>query len=204
MKIVSGYNGILEAAKALANGQIVAYPTDTFYGFAVDAQNSLALQNLKRLKGRAEGKPFPVLLPDRPSLFRYSLDVPTAANLLAERFWPGPLTLILKSRSFPYELSDPFEGVGFRVSNHPLAVELTKAFGRCITATSANLSGEPAAENADDVARVFPNSDILLLDGGSTRGGKPSTIIDLSKSTSPRLVREGAIPWEHIQACFAP
>ncbi len=176
----------------------MAYPTETFYGLGVDAHNETALLKLQEMKGREGAKPFPVLLPDLAALSRYSVAVPPLARTLMQRYWPGPLTIVLEARNLPALLMNERGGVGFRISAHPLARELVREFGRCVTTTSANLAKQKPARSAEEVREMFSRQEVFCLDGGTTPGEEPSTVVEFTCDANPRLLREGAIPWKEI------
>ena len=190
------------AIKHLNSGNILAYPTETFYGLGVCARNETALEKLSCFKQRDPKKPFPVLLPSKNSISEYAIDIPTLAKNLMDRHWPGALTLILKNKALPKSLENENGGVGFRVSSHPLTLELLQSLDQPITTTSANLSGGAAATTAQEVLDAFPKEardDFMVLDGGQTPGGKASTIVDCSNPSSASLIREGVIAWAQLQ-----
>jgi L-threonylcarbamoyladenylate synthase len=186
------------AAQKLREGEIVAYPTETFYGLGVDAHNSLAISKLATLKGRPENQPFPLLLPTAGDLSQYATNLTPQIERLIERYWPGPLTIIVKAQKLPGALCGASGGIGFRVSAHPLAAEMAQSFGRCITTTSSNVSGQSPATTATEVLRQFSKEKGYVFEGGPTPGGYPSTVIDLTDPGHPSLVRQGAISWEEI------
>lgn len=192
-------DGISKIVEALSKGKIVAFPTETFYALGVDAHNPEALKALSNLKSRPIDQPFPVFLPSMESLSKYATDIPAQALSLAQKYWPGPLTLILKCEVLPKSLQGKHGGVGFRISQHPLAQALASIFKRCITSTSANPSGCSPASSAEELGQYFQNTDILILDGGKTPGGKASTVIDFTSPKGPTLVREGRILKSEIE-----
>ena len=174
-----------EAAEALVRGEVVAFPTDTVYGVAAGHGH---IEELFRAKGRPKDKRIPILLSDRSHL-EASAIVPPAARALAERFWPGPLTIVLVA---------PRRGtLAFRVPANDLARRLIAASGGGLPVTSANLSGQPDATTAEEVLAQLDGRIALVLDGGRTSGGAPSTIVDCT-SDSVRILREGAIPTTEI------
>jgi L-threonylcarbamoyladenylate synthase len=186
------------AVAALAAGQIVAYPTETFYGLAVDAANESAIERLYALKGRGAEKALSLIV--TPAMVAGLADVPPAATRLMAAHWPGPLTLVLPARpGLPAALVD--DGcVAMRDSPHPLARALVAGLGRPITATSANRAGQPPARTAADVAAAFPQG-CLILDGGETAGGRPSTLVRLrGPGDAYEVLRPGVIPTEALAA----
>jgi L-threonylcarbamoyladenylate synthase len=200
VRIVLAPVDLEEALSELTRGGIVAYPTETFYGLGVDALNEDALEDLQELKGRDPLSPFPVLLPSLFHLQRHVRMIPDQARMLAGRYWPGPLTLVLKATGLPKSLLGPTGGVGFRVSSHPVAAELLTRFDRPVTSTSANRAGKKPSSSVEQVRDYFVDRDILTLDAGNTPGGKPSTVLDFSSGSEFRVIREGAIPVAEIRA----
>jgi len=163
------------AAAALARGAVVAFPTETFYGLAVPALDPDAVARLCALKGRDPAQAIPVLVDSVEMLERLVVAVPPAARALIARHWPGPLTLVLPARpGVPAPLVSA-HGVGARVSSHPVATALVGACGAPLTATSANLAGQPPARTAAEVRAAFGDA-VHLIDGGPTAGGPPSTV----------------------------
>ena len=190
------------AVEILRAGGMVAYPTETFYGLAVDAVNRDAIKKIFAVKQREESQPLLILIPDRPYLSRYAIAVPPQAETLMDRFWPGPLTIIFEaSPHLPAELCAHTGTVAIRMSPHPVAQALVEAFGGALTSTSANLSGLPSTTTADEVQQQLGEGIDLIIDAGPTAGGKPSTIVDVTVP-SLRLVRQGAIGFDEICADF--
>ena len=186
------------AAGVLRGGGVVAYPTETFYGLGANALDTSACEKISSLKGRPENKPFPLIVGGIDQIDAFADSHPPWLELVARRFWPGPLSVILP---VPSNVSGPMGQHGsvvVRVSSHRVARELARTAGFPLTATSANLSDEPPARTADEAVRPFGSGLDLLLDGGPTPGGRPSTIVDLNGST-PRLVRGGPIALEDVE-----
>ncbi len=181
------------AARVLARGGLVAFPTETLYGIAADHRNGEALARLRALKGREPDKPFPLILARAEEVADLAAEVPGAARRLMARHWPGPLTLILAARPglHPALLSAD-GGVGARLSPHPVAAGLARALGRAITATSANLAGGPAVSRAEDLDPAIVAGVDLVLDAGPTPGGPPSTVLD-ARREPPQVLRQGAV-----------
>ncbi len=191
---------IARAAEALRRGGIVAYPTDTLYGLAVDPRRDDAVARLFAVKGRDALAAVP--------LIAASLDQAQEAATfrdpelrLARAFWPGPLTIVLPARGgLAAAVLGGGTTVALRVPAHAVARALADAFGFCITATSANRSGGAPAVTGADVAAAFATElDLLdvLLDAGAVTGGAPSTIVEMAES-GPRLVRAGAVAWNRV------
>jgi L-threonylcarbamoyladenylate synthase len=185
------------AAEAIAAGGIVAYPTETFYGLAVDPRDRAAVAALMELKGRAARNPLPLIAADEGQVEIVARLTPLARRL-AGRFWPGPLTLVLECRArLAPDAIGPGHGVALRVPAHAVARALARAAGVPITSTSANLSGRPPAVAAEDVEAAFGDRVAIVIDAGRAPGGSPSTIVDARGST-PVLVRDGAAPWARV------
>jgi len=186
------------AVAVLNKGGVVAFPTETYYGLAVDPLNPLALNYLFTLKQRDLAKPILTLVDDRESLSSLVYEIPIVYLQLMEKFWPGPLTLIFKARiNLPSLLTAGTSTVGVRQSSHPFARQLLRAFGRPITATSANISGREAAVDAYEVKAQFGTQIDMVFDGGRAPGISGSTIVGLDES-QVKLIREGVIPYEEI------
>ena len=191
-------DAIQEAAKWILSGGVVALPTDTLYGLAADPFSADAVARLFLAKGRAAARAVPLIAADVPQITAYLGPLSATAARLADRFWPGPLTLLVAA---PLALAREVTGgtgrVGVRVPADDVARAICRAAGRPLTATSANLSGKPASADPDLVERTLGDRIDLLIDAGPTRGGAASTIVD---ATGPELalVRAGAIAWEDI------
>lgn len=191
-------DAIQEAATWIRNGGVVAIPTDTLYGLACDPFRADAVSRLFAVKGRAAGQALPLIAADAAQVAVHLGAVPPLGARLAQRFWPGPLTLIVVApASLVCDVTGDTGTVGVRVPADAVARAIAAACGRPITATSANVSGQPATSDPDDIERTLGDRIDLLIDTGPTRGGAPSTIVDVT-SAEPRLVREGAIPWDEI------
>ncbi len=196
----SSVNHVAEAAAALQRGDLVALPTETVYGLGADACNPEAVLKIFAAKGRPADHPLIVHIASHDTLESLAIDVPVAAHQLAAKFWPGPLTLILKrSARIPLVVTGGQETVGIRCPSHPLAQELLLAFAKIgsgvIAAPSANKFGHVSPTSARHVRDEFGEAigkSILLLDGGSCEVGIESTILDLSRGV-PVLLRPGAI-----------
>ncbi len=186
------------AVAVLNGGGVVAFPTETYYGLAVDPFNPLALNHLFSLKHRDISKPILTLVDDRPSLSSLVQDIPILYEPLMQEFWPGPLTLIFPARvNLPALLTAGTSTIGVRHSSHPFARQLLRAFGRPLTATSANISGCAAAVDAYEVKAQFGSKIDMVFDGGRTPGTVGSTIIGL-EGDRLKLIREGCIPFKDI------
>ena len=193
-------DAIQEAARWILDGGLVSIPTDTLYGLAADPCSRSAIARVFAVKGRAAERALPLIAADAAQVAAHLGSLPAAGQRLAEKFWPGPLTLVIAA---PSALAPDVTGgsgtVGVRVPADIVARAICAEAGRPITATSANLSGAPATADPDDVERSLGARIDLLIDAGRTRGGAPSTIVDVT-GVEPRLVRAGAIAWDDIQA----
>lgn len=181
------------AARALAAGGIVVYPTETLYGLGADARNEAALQRLVELKGRAAGKPIAVLVSGKEMLEGVVDDMSQAAIDLMRRFWPGPLTIVLRARpSVSRVLTGGGDGIGVRVSSHPIATALVRALGGPLTAPSANPAGLRPPTRLDEARAYFGDRVDYYLDGGVLPGEPASTVVDARDGL--RVIRDGAVP----------
>jgi L-threonylcarbamoyladenylate synthase len=184
-----------DAVAAIHSGAVVAFPTDTLYGLAADPRSASAVDAIFSLKSRAAGKGLPLIAADLDQIQAVA-EMGPLARRLAEAFWPGPLTLLLRSTAvFAPNVCSAGGVVGVRVPDDEVARALARGAGHIVTATSANRSGQPATADPDVVARALPEVPVLV-DAGLCRGGSPSTIVDLSDE--PRLVRDGAIAWNRV------
>ena len=186
------------AVSVLAQGGIVAFPTETFYGLAVDPFNETALAELFRLKGRPLRKPFLVLIQDENQLPDLASSIPCLYRPLMKAFWPGPLTLVFPAGArLSSLLTGESGGIGVRISPHPVARIFGQMWGRPMTATSANLSGMPAASTADEVHQFFGDGVSCILDGGQTPGGMSSTVVGMYQGKL-QLIRAGGIDFSSL------
>ena len=190
------------AARALREGGLVIFPTDTFYGLAADPRNTAAVERLFKVKRRSKELALPLIAADTAQVRLVGTLTPLGREL-AEHFWPGPLTLIVEATSSV----DPLvlgcgKSVAVRVPNHAVACALAGAFGYPLTATSANYSGNLAATAANEVVDSFKLEVDVLLDAGRTPGGMASTIVDV-RGTEPILVRPGSVPWGRVLQSLA-
>lgn len=181
------------AADIIASGGVLAFRTDTFYGLGADPFNRNALATIKTLKGREAGKPILVIISDETEAERFLSERTEIVNHVCAKHWPGPLTIVVRARvEVPDELTAGTGTIGLRLPDDERVREFVRQCGGALTATSANLSGEPPASTAQDVLRSFPNNLDLIVDGGAARGDQPSTVLDVS-GPSPKLIREGAL-----------
>ena len=191
---------ILKAVSILRQGGIVAFPTETYYGLAVDPFNPDALRRLFATKKRITQKPILTVVNSRQQLSPLILDIPPLFQILMDRFWPGPLTLIFKgSQYLPPLLTGHTGTIGVRWSSNLVACRLAAFFGNAVTATSANLSGGKPAVTAAECNRYFGSGIDMVIDGGTTPGGRGSTLVGIEKGRL-RLLRDGVIPFADIAA----
>jgi L-threonylcarbamoyladenylate synthase len=188
------------ALELLRSGNVVALPTDTVYGVAVDGLNPEAIEKLFAVKDRPGDKAIPLLLADLADLDRVAASLPVASRILAARFWPGGLTLVVPARKVvPEVLRAGGETVAVRVPDHSVPRHLARMLGRPLAATSANISGGTNPMSAEQVLEQLAGRILLILDGGTVGKGVPSTVVDVSVSPR-RIVRAGAISSEEIEA----
>lgn len=179
-------------------GGLVAVPTETVYGLAGNGLDEKAVAEIYEVKGRPEVKPLSLMVHDAASMERYCENVPPQAYTLAKKFWPGPLTIVMKAKPcVPEIVRAGGETVGLRCPDHPLTLELLEKSGVPFAAPSANPSGEPSPKNADSVLKYFDGKIDAVLDGGECGIGCESTLIDLSR-TPYRILRQGALPADEI------
>ena len=189
---------ISEVSDILKRGGIAAYPTETFYGVGVKYHNFHALEKLYELKRRPKNRAMPLIIGDRKFLGLICLSLNMIEEKLIENFWPGPLTLLTSAREDLPELLTAGTGkIAVRIPGESFALALARSLDFPITATSANISGMPAAKNAENVIRYFGHGLDIVIDGGETRGGLPSTIVDASAGLI-KIVRPGLISEEEI------
>lgn len=193
---------IADAARAVAAGDVVAFRTDTFYGLGADPFKRAALERINELKGR-EGKPILVVLGDAGAAARLVRVGAPAFSLLAERFWPGPLTIVVEAtEGVPEELTAGTGTVGVRLPADEEVRRLARACGGALTATSANPAGLAPARTAAEVEAYFGDSVPLVLDGGETLSTLPSTVVE-AKGDAVRLIREGVVGVDELRRALA-
>jgi L-threonylcarbamoyladenylate synthase len=193
------YELVRQAMLILQAGGVVAYPTETFYGLAVDAMNGGAIERIFQIKGRQFSKPIALIAGSKYEIGNLVAEIPVAAQRLMRAFWPGPLTLLFSaSLMINPRLTAGTGKIGIRVSSHPIADNLANSLSGPITATSANLSGAPECRTAGEVLTSLSDQVDLIIDGGPAPGGKGSTFMDIT-TDPPACLREGAIPLKIIQ-----
>jgi len=190
---------IEQAIEILKRGGIVAFPTDTVYGLGANALDEGAVLRVYEAKGRPRHLALPLLLADISQIAAVARPVPEIAWRLAQRFLPGGLTLVLhKASSVSTVVSGGGEKIAVRVPNHPVPLALIEGLGAPITGTSANLTGSPSPDTAEEVHQQMGDRVDLVIDGGRCPGGMDSTVLDLTGET-PRILREGAISRGEIE-----
>lgn len=198
--VIADADAIAQAADLLRQGRLVAFPTETVYGLGADASNPDAVAAIFKAKGRPADHPLIVHIADIDSLGDWASEVPETALKLADRFWPGPLAMILnKKPEVPLAVTGGQQTVGLRMPDHPVALALLKSFGGGIAAPSANRFCRISPTQAKHVSEELGDAVDIILDGGSCQVGVESTIIDLSGS-KPRLLRPGHITRQEIEA----
>jgi L-threonylcarbamoyladenylate synthase len=197
-------NEIQKAAQIIQEGGLVAFPTETVYGLGADALNPLAVAGIFQAKNRPQFDPLIVHVADMRQAEILVARFPEKALRLIEKFWPGPLTLVLpKSSLVPDIVTSSLPTVAIRVPNHPMALELIRESGRPIAAPSANLFGQVSPTTAEHVRRSLGEKVDLILDGGPCVIGLESTVISFV-GKEPVLLRPGGVPLEEIQALIGP
>lgn len=191
-------DAIARAADALAHGGLVVFPTDTFYGLAADPRQAGAVTRVFAVKGRAAGEALPLVAADLSQVEAAAAHLSVLTRRLIGLFWPGPLTLVVDAA--PAIVSAVHGGTGtvaVRVPDHAVARRLAAGLGFAVVSTSANRSRMAPAVTADEVERAIGDLVDVVLDGGPTVGGKPSTIVD-ARTETPRLLRDGAVPFARV------
>ena len=192
-------NAVAEAAAILRRGGLLGIPTETVYGLGADALNEDAVRRIFEAKGRPQDNPLIIHVPSADWLERYCQNVPPAAYRLAERFWPGPLTMILPRRDIvPLRTTGGLETVGVRCPDHPVTLAIIEAAGVPVAAPSGNTSGRPSPTTAQHMMEDMMGRIDGIVDGGPCAVGVESTIIDLTVQP-PRLLRPGGLPLEALE-----
>lgn len=186
-----------EAARVISGGGVIAFRTDTFYGLGADPFNRDAILRIKELKGREDDKPILLLISDESEVDRF-VEQSEFFRLVAKGHWPAPLTLIGAARpEVPSELTAGTGSLGVRLPDDDDVRAFVRGCGGALTATSANVSGQPPARTAREVENYFPAGIDLIIDGGEVTAIEPSTVLDLN-GPKPKLVREGAVKEEML------
>jgi L-threonylcarbamoyladenylate synthase len=186
-------------AEVVQQGGVIAYPTDTFYGLGCDPFSESAVERIFSIKGREPGKPIVLIVSELSVLDRLTGERGPLFAAVSRRFWPGPLTIVVPAAStLPSILTADTGTVGIRWPHDDLCCRIVHAGGEVLTGTSANLSGTPSLATAEAVAAQIGAMLDLIVDGGPTAGGQPSTILDLAQG-EPKLIREGALPRAQLE-----
>lgn len=193
-------NSLAHALDVLSGGGLVAFPTDTVYGLGAMAFDANAVSKIYMAKGRGQEKAIPILISDVDLIHRVSSGVAEYAVKLGKKFWPGPLTIVVPRHPTIPDVVSPLKTVGVRIPNLNVARELLRLTGP-LAVTSANLSGQTSPSTAKGVFAQLTGRIPLILDGGVTPGGIPSTVVDCSGDV-PVVVREGPISLEEIMAAI--
>ena len=200
MIVPQSSNNLEQIAATIAGGGVIAFGTDTFYGLGADPFNASAVQKIRKLKGRDDDKPILVVISDAQQIDRLISHRSKAFDALAKQFWPGALTIIGRAaEDLPEELTAGTKTVGVRLPDDDKVRGLIAACGGALTATSANVSGQPPARSAAEVEKYFGQQIDLIVDGGPTASESPSTVVDAT-SEELKLVREGVIQWRDLLA----
>ena len=179
-------------------GGVIVYPTDTLYGLGADPKNPDAVRKLFTIKCRQADQPILLLIKDANEVRDWAADITPRAEELMKKFWPGPLTLVFKARpEVMAELTGGAGTIGLRVPGNTLTRQLLASLGIALTGTSANITGKPGPRTAQEAAEGIGEMVDMVLDGGGTEGGDPSTVVDVS-ADEPKVIREGAIPSRDI------
>jgi len=194
-------NSISHAVDVLKGGGVVAFPTDTVYGLGALASKPESLKRLYNIKGRKHTKAIAILIANAEQIDEIVEEPSEEIYKLARRFWPGPLTMVLPRHPSLPELLAPNDTIGVRVPDHPVALALLEASGP-MGVTSANLSGEENTSSAQEVMDQLSGRVHLVLDGGETPGGVPSTVVDLTEKL-PKMLRPGPIGEAEVLASLA-
>jgi L-threonylcarbamoyladenylate synthase len=188
--------------RMITSGKVVAFPTDTFYGLGADPLNLAAVSEIFRIKGRMADRPLPLLVASLDQAAELAYNPPRTFFKLAEKFWPGPLTIVVDaSRLIPLKVTANTGRVGLRWPRSPLAVAIIAAAGRPITGTSANLSQQPPCSSAEQVKKQLGEELPLIVDGGPTKGQAASTVVDLVGERI-RILRPGVVAESELKEFF--
>ena len=188
---------IKKAVRLLKKGKLVILPTETVYGLVCDAANPKAVEKVFTLKKRQKDKALSILITSLAEIEEWAIDIPALAYKLAEQYWPGPLTLILKKATHvPDFITGGKPTIALRMPDHPLTLAILTAFGKAVCAPSANFAGEPAPIARSEVHPKLAKKVSYVVDGGPCKISMASTIIDLTGET-PTVLREGIIRYHH-------
>ena len=189
-----------QAIASLNRGDVIVFPTETVYGLGADALNPAAVEKVFQLKGRNPDSPIPIIVADHAMLQGVVEKIPPIARTLMEQFWPGPLTLVLPAApGMPKQLLNRTGGVGVRISSHLVATELAQSFGRPLTATSANPSGQQAASTIAQAQNYFASDIDIFLDGGKLPSKTGSSVVEVIDDRI-KIIRAGEISLGQLAA----
>jgi L-threonylcarbamoyladenylate synthase len=203
----SGESQFTKAIRILRDGGLIIAPTETFYGILADVWSQKAVTRLVQLKSRKYGKPIPLIAGSKEMAQTVVSQIPALFEPLAEKFWPGPLTLVLKAgKNLPHGITAGTDSIGVRVPSQSPALDLTRFYRRPLTATSANFEGKSAPRSVKELDPVLAEEVDMVIDGGWTKGNLPSTVLNII-TTPPYIIRKGIIgdqvqdflsmkPWE--------
>jgi len=188
------------AVRILESGGVIAFPTGSLYGLGADALNAVAVDRVFAIKMRAPDKPLLILIPDRTVVSNLVTELPPVATRLMDRFWPGQVTIVFKALPvLPTNLTAGTGKIGIRLPGHPVARALVATFGRPITGTSANLSGQGGCHHVDELDAMLIEQLDLVLDAGPLKEGIGSTVVDIT-GAEPIVIREGVVSKQAILA----
>ena len=191
--LILSENDLDTAAKIIKHGGLAAVPTETVYGLSADGLNAAAVEQIYAVKGRPETKPINLLVSGMDSVLNFCRNIPESAYVLAEKFWPGPLTMILyKKSSVPDIVTAGGDTVGVRCPDHRLTLKLLELCAVPLATPSANISGMPSPKCAADVSAYFDGKIPCIIDGGQCRVGIESTIVDMTVFP-PKILRQGGL-----------
>jgi L-threonylcarbamoyladenylate synthase len=196
--LIHGANAAIRLASLanrVLNGAVFIYPTETIYGIGGRADSKAVEQRIRSIKERSKPSPFIVIAADKKNFRSLHLNFTPKAELLARKFWPGNITLILPSPNAP-------DGVGVRVSDHPFIAALFSALGVPIFSTSANISDQPYKNDPDEIFNVFNGKVDFMVDAGILPESKPSTVVRITKDDSVEILREGVVLEESVLKCL--
>lgn len=190
------------AVQVLKSGGVIAYPTETFYGLGARADSQKAIERIFEIKKRKEENPLLIIISSEDMLKDFVSDIPDTARELIKRFWPGGLTIVFRAKDTVLPLLTGGTGkIGIRLSSHPIARSIVDRLGVPITGTSANISGQAPPTTPEEVMKTIGTELDLIVDGGKTKGEKPSTLVDVT-IFPPKILRDGMVPSHEIKKLF--
>ena len=191
-------DAIRRAVQYIKEGEVIAYPTETFYGLGVDVFNEKAIKKLYKLKQRDYGLPIAILVSDMEMLKTVVTEIPESAKQLIRSFWPGPLTICFAAhKDISRSLTTNTGKIGVRISSHPVATAIIHEFGKPITTTSANPSSFPPSLDVKHILNYFKDKIPYIIDTGESEPTRGSTVVDVSEDTMA-IIRDGAIPADDV------